>query len=630
MVANVVAPGSVTGTTQILDGSTVLASSSGTTVNFQNSSLAVGTHALTASFAGDATHTAATSSTVNLTVSKATPVVSISTSANPSGQGQDLIIYTMVAEQAPGNGIGTGNVQFMGGSTQLGTALLSGSLASLDVSTLSAGQHSLTVVFPGDANTNSGTSATLIENITSLNNTPTTTTLTPSTTTPVYGQTVTFAVTVAAAGSSTVPAGTVQLMDGSNLVKHGVLDQNGAAQISYMIPSAGAHSLTAVYGGSSTLNGSSSSTLTLTASKADPAFQVTASANPATVGQVVTLTATAGGLATGEYPPLGTVQFMDGTNSLGGVSLSSFGTASLPVGSLAVGTHQITITYAGDTNFNSATSQPLALVVGSTAPVPHIDSVAGAGASFPPVTSLSSNAYVMVRGSNFAPTGTSHVLGSGDLDNGNLPTQLAGVCVTIGGASALITYVSPNQINLVTPDVPGNTTVNVQVTAGCDTATPLTSNLMPASTQASTPEFFYWVYNPNGQNPVVAVDNTTGAYVGAASLSQTFPNLTFTPASPGEILDIYGASFGPTNPSFDPGVAPTTAAQVTVTPVVTLGPITMNGADVLYAGVSPGTAGLYQLSIRVPAGLPDGDNPLVMTIDGISSAAGAFLTVKNQ
>jgi len=228
-------------------------------------------------------------------------------------------------------------------------------------------------------------------------------------------------------------------------------------------------------------------------------------------------------------------------------------------------------------------------VVGSTAPVPHIDSVAGAGASFPPVTSLSSNAYVMVKGSNFAPTGTSHVLGSGDLDNGNLPTQLAGVCVTIGGASALITYVSPNQINLVTPDVPGNTTVNVQVTAGCDTATPLTSNLMPASTQASTPEFFYWVYNPNGQNPVVAVDNTTGAYVGAASLSQTFPNLTFTPASPGEILDIYGASFGPTNPSFDPGVAPTTAAQVTVTPVVTLGPITMNGADVLYAGVSPGT-----------------------------------------
>jgi len=93
----------------------------------------------------------------------------------------------------------------MDGSTQLGTALLSGSLASLDVSTLSAGQHSLTVVFPGDANTNSGTSATLIENITSLNNTPTTTTLTPSTTTPVYGQTVTFAVTVAAAGSSTVP-----------------------------------------------------------------------------------------------------------------------------------------------------------------------------------------------------------------------------------------------------------------------------------------------------------------------------------------------------------------------------------------------------------------------------------------
>src|ERR1035437_5518501 len=33
----------------------------------------------------------------------------------------------------------------------------------------------------------------------------------------------------------------------------------------------------------------------------------------------------------------------------------------------------------------------------------------------------------------------------------------------------------------------------------------------------------------------------------------------------------------------------------------------VDAANVLYAGVSPGTAGLYQLNIRVPAGLTDGD-----------------------
>jgi uncharacterized protein (TIGR03437 family) len=89
----------------------------------------------------------------------------------------------------------------------------------------------------------------------------------------------------------------------------------------------------------------------------------------------------------------------------------------------------------------------------------------------------------------------------------------------------------------------------------------------------------------------------TGAYIGAAGL---IPGATFTPAAPGEILTIYGVSFGPTNPATVPGTPPSGAAQSVYTAVVTLGTATLNGSAVFYAGVSPGTAGLYQLNIQIP------------------------------
>ena len=48
---------------------------------------------------------------------------------------------------------------------------------------------------------------------------------------------------------------------------------------------------------------------------------------------------------------------MDGTTSLGTVSLTS-GTASFSTSSLAVGSHNITAVYGGDTNFTTSTSSP--------------------------------------------------------------------------------------------------------------------------------------------------------------------------------------------------------------------------------------------------------------------------------
>jgi uncharacterized protein (TIGR03437 family) len=191
---------------------------------------------------------------------------------------------------------------------------------------------------------------------------------------------------------------------------------------------------------------------------------------------------------------------------------------------------------------------------------------------------------------------------------------------------AFVTFVSPAQINFQVPNVAPNTTVNVQVLSNCGAAGELQSAMQTVATAAATPEFLYWVKNANGVDPVVAVDSITGAYIGAAGL---IAGVTFTPAKPGEILTVYGVSFGPTNPATIPGTPPAAAAQSVYSSSVMLGSIALDPHAVLYAGVSPGTAGLYQLNIQIPNSIADGDYPLVLALGSFATPAGGFITVKN-
>ncbi len=61
--------------------------------------------------------------------------------------------------------------------------------------------------------------------------------------------------------------------------------------------------------------------------------------------------------------PTGTVNFYDGTTNIGNSSLNSSGVATLTTSTLAVGTHNMTATYNGDTNFAPSTSPVLYQVV---------------------------------------------------------------------------------------------------------------------------------------------------------------------------------------------------------------------------------------------------------------------------
>src|ERR1035437_5527471 len=257
--------------------------------------------------------------------------------------------------------------------------------------------------------------------------------------------------------------------------------------------------------------------------------------------------------------------------------------------------------------------------------LPTITAVAGGGGSVPPVKEISPGGYVMISGANFAPAGTARQVQPGDIVNGMLPTQLAGVCVDVNSQPAYFTFVAPDRIYFQVPNATEQSFANIRVRTNCGTSNELSSEMKTVWCQSASPEFLYWAQYSDGTGPVAAVNATTGDPVGLPDL---VPGIAFSPARPGDILTIYGVSFGATSPSYSPGQLPGGQGTVVGTPAVRLGSTFLDPSNIVYAGVSPGTAGLYQLSIRVP-NLADGTYPLVFSLGIFTTPSSGYITVRN-
>jgi hypothetical protein len=192
----------------------------------------------------------------------------------------------------------------------------------------------------------------------------TTTALTAAPATTSYGQSVTLTAAVSLPpGNADTATGTVDFSDGGVAITgcSGVaVDASGNATCTTASLAVGVRSLRADYLGDGNTD-ASFGTLQYTVANATTAMTLTAAPNPAIAGQVVTLTAT---LTASGSPtlPTGTVEFFDGTTSLGSVALDANGVAVLTLSSLAQGTHALSVVYAGGGGFASASAQ-LSLVV---------------------------------------------------------------------------------------------------------------------------------------------------------------------------------------------------------------------------------------------------------------------------
>jgi hypothetical protein len=118
--------------------------------------LAVGSHTLTATYSGDPSFTGNTAPAVTVTVSKGQTqtILFIPTGAPPSSA---VTLQALVFA----NGVGgpTGTVQFVGGSTAIGSPVkVIGQVATLTVPQLPNGPTSITAVYSGDSNFNGSTS----------------------------------------------------------------------------------------------------------------------------------------------------------------------------------------------------------------------------------------------------------------------------------------------------------------------------------------------------------------------------------------------------------------------------------------------------------------------------------------
>ena len=101
------------------------------------------------------------------------------------------------------------------------------------------------------------------------------------------------------------------------------------------------------------------------------------------------------------------------------------------------------------------------------------------------------------------------------------------------------------------------------------------------------------------------------------------------PATAGEIIVIYAAGLGKTTPATVSGKLVTAAATISAASQmqVLLAGQPCPPGDILYAGLAPGFAGLYQINLTVPPLTPP--NPAIQIVIGSqTSPAGVQLALQ--
>jgi YVTN family beta-propeller protein len=154
--------GTPTGQVTFQDGSSMLGTLALTAgaASFTTSALTVGSHAIKASYGGDGTFAASSSTVLTETVNRPSTTTTLATSADPSSSGQDV---TFTAGVTGSGGNPTGTVTFRDGATLLGTGTLASGSASVSTTALSVGSHQITASYGGDGTFGASASAQLTQ-----------------------------------------------------------------------------------------------------------------------------------------------------------------------------------------------------------------------------------------------------------------------------------------------------------------------------------------------------------------------------------------------------------------------------------------------------------------------------------
>src|SRR5260370_2724376 len=438
-----------------------------------------GTYGINCTYSGDATHASSVSAVVLLTVTQATPTITLTPSVNPAPVGQLVDIDIVVAAFA---GSPLGSVTLMDGNIVLGVFLLQqqqdSSFAQYRSSKFSGGTHLITASYDGDMFfTPATTKQPLLLVI--VRRTTTTVIRGVSPSTAKSGQPI--AIQVQVSSDLGIPTGSVTLTENAKTLATVTLTA-AVATITLTNLALGTHPIVANYSGDAVFDVSSSAPFNVQVNGAATTTQLAATPNPLQVGHTVPLTAK---VTSPGCIPSESVTFQYAHGAIGTANLDATGQATLATSFVAPGNQTITASYTASTQFAASNSAALTLTV-----IPRQLTITSAS-SFKTIVSPDSLATVF--GDNLA---------AGPVIAGLLPwpPMLVSVSLVFRANTgterlAALKFVSPGQINaVVPPDMPlGQATVIVRsatadVESGTATIAAIAPGLFPPNgTPTSSP-----------------------------------------------------------------------------------------------------------------------------------------------
>jgi uncharacterized protein (TIGR03437 family) len=187
------------------------------------------------------------------------------------------------------------------------------------------------------------------------------------------------------------------------------------------------------------------------------------------------------------------------------------------------------------------------------------------------------------------------------------PNKVLDTAVLLDGQFIPLYYASSGQVNAMIPyGLPTNASHQLVLQKGTSLSVPQSVLVGVARPGVLTPDA-----SGSGQGHIYKID---------AAGNQILANRN-APAKAGDVLVIYCTGFGAVDPPLTAGaITPFAFLTKTVNPLT----MTIGGmpATVLFSGLTPGFAGLYQVNAVVPDGLPNSDTTsLQLSISGQDSVA---------
>jgi hypothetical protein len=360
--------------------------------------LGVGTHTLTASYAGDSSLNASKSVSTSVTVNKGVDYTSISASKYSPIVNQALVLTCFVLtnnNSLPVNP--TGTIQFLDNGVAIGSpqTLVSsgsessgGSQAQMPWTFTTTGTHLITASYAGDSNFVAATTMyTGYLNVRASTGLPSTVAVSVTSLQPQMGQAVQFSIEVtpsSSAGSTLTPTGTITLAGGTSSFTNtsgnsAPLAPYGETNLTYTFGEVGRYPIIVQYSGDANFAPSSSAVIPIVVPKGTPTVALTSTATLALPSTQIDLqtVVTASSNTNGVYYPQGTVQLYDSVNGAAATALGpakvltvangSAGYQTRAVATLAtnlpVGTNVITGTYSGSNDYNSVSVPTVTVVI---------------------------------------------------------------------------------------------------------------------------------------------------------------------------------------------------------------------------------------------------------------------------